>query len=78
MSNNSKDTIQYITAVVMLASGIVLSFFSFFRNGDVVNGVLWYTGQTIMYAGGIFGIAMYVKAKGGELKNYIDRRLGDE
>ena len=30
MTGDSKDKIQYATAVLMLVSGVVLSFFSFF------------------------------------------------
>jgi hypothetical protein len=75
MTGDSKDKIQYATAVLMLVSGVVLSFFSFFYYGDIVEGVLWYAGQTMIYAGSIFGVAMYVRGKTGEMKQYVDERL---
>lgn len=75
MTPTTKDRVQYGTAVIMLLSGMVLTFLSFFRNGDVVEGVLWYAGQTMVYAGSIFGITMYVRTKSGEIKNYIDELL---
>lgn len=75
MTTENKDRVQYGTAIVMLLSGMILTFLSFFRNGDVVEGVLWYAGQTMVYAGSIFGITMYVRTKSGEIKNYIDELL---
>lgn len=75
MTAGTKDKIQYSTAVVMLMSGIILTFCSYFMQGDVVEGVLWYAGQTMVYAGSIFGVTMYVRVKSGELKNYIDKKI---
>lgn len=75
MTPGTKDKIQYSTAVVMLMSGVILTFCSYFMQGDVVEGVLWYAGQTMVYAGSIFGVTMYVRVKSGELKNYIDRKI---
>lgn len=78
MTAHTKDMIQYGTAVMMLMSGVVLTFCSFFMKGTVEEGVLWYSGQTMIYAGSIFGVTMYVRSKSGELKNYIDSRLHDQ
>lgn len=75
MGPGTKDKIQYSTAVVMLMSGVILTFCSYFMQGDVVEGVLWYAGQTMVYAGSIFGVTMYVRVKSGELKNYIDKKI---
>lgn len=79
MTNNSKEWIQYITASTMVASGIVLSFVSFFTQGDVTEGVLWYTAQGLTYAGGIFGVSVYFKTKLGEsetrVKDYFNSRI---
>lgn len=75
MTPGTKDKIQYSTAVVMLMSGVILTFCSYFMQGDVVEGVLWYAGQTMVYAGSIFGVTMYVRVKSGELKNYIDKKI---
>ena len=78
MTSDAKDKIQYTTAVVLLMSGMVLTFCSFFMNGDVVDGVLWYAGQTMVYAGSIFGITMYIRTKSGEIKSYIDSKIGNQ
>lgn len=76
MTANAKDKIQYATAVIMLASGAGLTYCSFFMKGEVLDGVLWYAGQTMVYAGSIFGVAMLIRTKSGEIKNYVDKRLG--
>lgn len=84
MKNNTKEWIQYGSAIAMILSGIVLGFLSFFLNDDhdIADGVLWYIAQALIYAGGIFGVSIYFKTKLGEfeskareeLKDYIDRK----
>ncbi len=58
--------VQLITALVTLATGIVLAFVSFFRppGGEIAGSVLNYFAQTLMFTGSVFG-----------LKAYVDRRL---
>lgn len=58
--------IQIVTALVVLTTGIVLSYISFFSppRGEIAASVLHYFAQTLMFAGSVFG-----------LKSYIDRRL---
>lgn len=80
---NTKDWIQYGSAIGMIASGIVLAFMSFFRNdGDISEGVLWYVAQALTYAGGIFGVSIYFKTKLGEAENrfrqYVDQQQRKE
>lgn len=70
MDQNSKDVVQYSTAVAMIASGIILAFLSFFLNGyDIADGVLWYIAQALVYAGGVFGVSLYFKTKLGEFES---------
>ena len=64
----TKDWIQYGTAVSMVLSGIVLSFISYFQTGDVPEGVLWYMGQALTYAGAIFGVSVYFRTKLGNFE----------
>ena len=71
MTRSTKDYYQYICAVAMILSGIILSFISFFVKGDVTNGVLWYTAQALTFAGGIFGISLYFRTNLGEFKSDI-------
>lgn len=69
--NNWKEITQYSTAIVSIASGIVLSFLQFFDQGDLSTGVLTYVGQSLIYAGSIFGVAMYWNGKYSELKSMV-------
>ena len=56
-------------AYVMLTSGIVLAFLCFFLHGyDITDGVLWYVAKTIVYAGSIFGVSIYIKSKFDEIQ----------
>lgn len=65
MKKDEKDVIMIISALVTLASGIIMSFLSFFLSEahEIDSSVLWYFGQTLIYAGSAFGIAAYVKTK---------------
>ena len=57
---------QTITAVVLIATGILMSFIGFWTppKGEISDSVLWYFAQTLIYAGSVFG-----------LKVYVDRRI---
>ena len=82
MTANSKEWIQYATATLMVVSGVVLSFISFFTKDDVTDGVLWYMAQALTFAGAIFGVNVYFRTKLGEsetkIKQYIDENFGQE
>ena len=76
MSNTTKDAIQYSTAVLMIVSSVVLSFLSFFWNeGNIADGILWYVAQSLTYAGGIFGVTLYVRTKQHQSENRVYDRL---
>lgn len=81
MTTNSKEWIQYCTAALMVVSGVVLSFISFFTKGDVTDGVLWYMAQGLTFAGAIFGVSVYFKTKLGEseyrIKEYLSKQIND-
>lgn len=73
MRANTKDWIQYSTAIAMVSSGIALAFLSFFLtpDHDITDGVLWYIAQALTFSGAIFGISVYIKSKVGEVKSEI-------
>lgn len=76
MQRNTKEWIQYGSAIVLLTSGIVMAFLSFFLNeGEVKDSVLWYVSQTLVYAGSIFGVGIYIQSKWGDVKGYVDNIL---
>lgn len=79
MKENTKEWIQYSTAVLMIVSGVTLAFLSFFLNDyDIADGVLWYIAQALTYAGAIFGVSVYFKTKLGEAKNELENLFKDE
>lgn len=72
MRANTKEWIQYGSAMTMILSGVVLTFVCFFLNSyHVDDSVLWYVAQALVYAGSIFGVSMYIKTKIGEVRNDI-------
>ena len=78
MKTSSKELIQYGTASLMVVSGVILSFISFFINGDVTEGVLWYMAQALTFAGGVFGVSIYFKTKLGESEHRIREYLNEQ
>ena len=64
-----KDQIQYITAVILILSGVIIAFLSFFLNSfNIATGVLIYIAQAFVAGGSIFGVSIYFKTKLGEFK----------
>lgn len=61
MTNNSKEWMQYGTALLMVVSGVTLTFISFFTKDDVTDGVLWYMAQALTFAGAVFGVNIYFR-----------------
>lgn len=77
MSKDSKERIQYISACVMLGSGILLTFLCFFLNHyKIEDSVLWYVAQSLVYAGSVFGITMYISTTRREITIFLNDRLG--
>lgn len=80
MQRNTKEWIQYGSAIVVLTSGIVLAYVSYFTSKmrDVTDNVLWYFAQTLMYAGSIFGVAIAIDAKFENIKNKFFNHKNNE
>lgn len=71
-----KDKIQYVMAIVLIASGIAMAFISFFLNAyNIASGTLIYISQCFIMAGGIFGISVYFRNKLGEFKANADEQI---
>ena len=79
MTKETKDNIAVISAVAMLCFGATLTAIGFAIDptGEIHDSVLWVLGQSLIYAGGIFGIAYYTKGQVakqmGELEDRIRR-----
>lgn len=80
MQKNTKEWIQYGSAVVVLIFAIVLVYISYFtsKTQDVTDNVLWYSAQSLMYAGSIFGVAIAIDAKFENIKNKFLNHNRDE
>ena len=72
MKKDIKEKLMIASALTTLASGIVLSFLSFFLSSyHIDNSVLWYFAQTLMYAGSCFGIGANI----AKFRNEIDEKI---
>lgn len=76
MKQNTKDWIQYSSAIAMLVSAIALALWSFYALSEVHGSVLAYVGEAIAFVAGVFGLALYAK---NEIKKEFTRweRKGD-
>lgn len=77
-----KEKISYITSIIMIGSGILLAFLSFFLNAhNIATGVLIYIAQTFLVGGTLIGASIYLKSKWIEFNSTIQEeitRLGDK
>ena len=65
-----KEQIQYIIAILLIISGILIAFLSFFLNAfNIADGVLIYIAQAFICGGSIFGVSIYFKPKLGEFES---------
>ena len=76
-----KDMAQYTTAMVLIASGILLAFVSFFLIHTITSGVLIYIAQAFTAGGAIFGVSIYFKNQlieaHGETMNKVKELIED-
>ena len=73
-----KDKIQYVMAILLIVSGIVIAFLSFFLNAfNIAGGTLIYISQCFIMAGGIFGISVYFRNKLGEFESNAKKHIQD-
>lgn len=70
-----KDKISYVIAIMMIVSGMLMAFLSFFLNAfNISTGVLLYVAQAFLCGGSIIGVSAYLKSKWLE----IDTRASDK
>lgn len=77
MKQNTKDWIQYSTAVAMVASAIAIAFLAFIITSTIASGVLIYIAQALCYAAGIFGVSVYFKTKLGQFESTTRKQIED-
>lgn len=76
-----KDQAQYTTAMVLIASGILIAFLSFIVIHTISSGVLIYIAQAFVAGGSIFGVSIYFKNQlmetHGETMNKMKQLIDD-
>ena len=75
MKQNTKDWIQYSTAVAMVVSAIAIAFLAFIITSTIASGVLIYIAQALCYAAGIFGVSVYFKTKLGQFESTAKKQI---
>lgn len=70
MKQNTKDWLQYGSAIAMLCSAIGLALWSFGALSEVHSTVLTYVAEAITFVGAVFGLALYAK---NEVKKEFSR-----
>ena len=75
MKQNTKDWIQYSTAVAMVLSAIVIAFVALILTSTIASGVLMYIAQALVYAAGIFGVSLYFNTKLGEFETSAKKQI---
>lgn len=63
MKKETKDVIQYGSAIAMIGTAIGLSIISFLWLGLIHASVLTYTGEAVGFACAVFGLTVYSRSK---------------
>jgi len=73
-----KDKIQYISAMALIASGIILAFVcAIFNLWEITTGVLIYVAQAFVAGGSIYGVSIYFKTQLGEFESKQFKKIED-
>ena len=78
MQQQTKERIQFGSAMVVLAFAIALVYISYFLSKDVTDNVLWYFGQSLMYVASFFGVNIAMDVKFDKLQNKFKKNNKDE
>lgn len=75
MTREHRVNIQYFSAIGMLICGVALSVAGFIVSplGEISDSVLWFAAQTMIYAGSVFGVSVYVNDKFNAITNQLNK-----
>ena len=78
MTRENRITIQYFSAIGMLICGVALSVAGFVVSplGEISDSVLWFSAQTMIYAGSVFGVSVYVNDKVRSITDKLNQQNG--
>lgn len=75
MKKETKDVIQYGSAIAMVGTAIGLSILSFLWLGLIHASVLTYTGEAVGFACAVFGLTVYSRSKVQEAREDIQEEF---
>lgn len=75
MKQNTKDWMQHTTAMVLIASAIVMGFLSFLTTKEIGAGPLTYIGEALSAALALFGVANYFSNQMNQFKTEIRNEI---
>lgn len=79
MRKETKEAIQYGSAIFMLALGSGLSVAGFVLSGGAIHeSVLWIFAQCLIYAGSVFGVSVIMASKFNHLKEDLMKQIRDK
>ena len=61
--------VQYLMAVILVVTSVIMVGYQVFTIQDVANGLLFYVGQAFLLVGSIFGLDYYLKKFQARLKH---------
>lgn len=76
MKKETRESLQVGSALGMLALGMALTVAGFIVSplGEIHESVLGLFAECLIYAGSIFGVAIYIQTKYAELRAYVEER----
>ncbi|MBP5561325.1 MAG: hypothetical protein J6X70_05955 [Muribaculaceae bacterium] len=78
MKQNTKDWLQYGSALAMLASAIIIAVINFLLEHLIHSSVLVYVSEALAFVAAVFGIATYTNHKIRQLGDRLRDELSDE
>lgn len=77
MKKETRESLQVGSALGMLAGGLALTVAGFIVPplGEIHESVLGLFAECLIYAGSIFGVAIYAHNKYAEIKTYVEKRM---
>lgn len=73
-----KEKISYLTSFILIGSGILIAFLSFFLNAyNIATGVLIYIAQCFVIGGSLIGASVYFKSKWIEFNTKVNTAIDE-
>ena len=70
----TESKLRIFSALSLLFSGVTLSVVGFIVPplGEISDSVLWFFAQTLIYAGSVFGVSLFIQNKFEELRSSLN------